>query len=173
MLWISKNTGKRCYLFPLLSSNIIALLSSQWHIYFVCFDYFRSSQNFSVMSRQVLLGWPSFKQGLTCLAQGHNAVTLQSATLCLESSTEPLSSLSQRHSFKLKCDLGFESKTACLDLIRVGLAGGGKEGLTNGSWHLVCKVSSFILAPWKLLITECSKWGFLKFLSQNAANEVS
>ena len=60
-------------------------------------------------------------------------MTLQSATLCLESSTEPLSSLSQRHSFKLKCDLGFESKTACLDLIRVGLAGGGKEGLTNGS----------------------------------------
>ena len=32
--------------------------------------------NLSVMYKQVFLGWTSTKQGLMCLAQGHNAVTL-------------------------------------------------------------------------------------------------
>ena len=49
---------------------------------------------FSVMSRQVFLGWTSTKQGLMCLAQGHNTVPpvrLEPQTLDLKSSTLPLS----------------------------------------------------------------------------------
>ena len=44
--------------------------------YFVWFATLHPSQQFSVMSGQVFLGWTSTKQRLMCLAQGHNAVTL-------------------------------------------------------------------------------------------------
>ena len=51
--------------------------------------------NLSVMSGLILLGWTSSKQGLMCLAQGHNAVMpvrLEPATLqsrVKHSTTEP------------------------------------------------------------------------------------
>ena len=50
--------------------------------------------SFSVMSGRFFLGRTSTKQGIMCLAQGHNAVTpvrLEPATLRLETSTLPLS----------------------------------------------------------------------------------
>ena len=62
--------------------------------------------NFSVMSGRVFLGWTSTKQGLICLAQGHNTVMLvrlQPAALrsrVKHSTTEPL------HSQKIHCYLG-------------------------------------------------------------------
>ena len=55
--------------------------------------------NFSVMSGQVFLGCTSTKQGLLCLAQGHNAVMpvrLETATprpRVKRSTTEPLHSI--------------------------------------------------------------------------------
>ena len=57
--------------------------------------------NFSVMSGRVFLGLTSTKQGLMCLAQGHNAVTAvrlkpaSSLSQVKHSTTEPLQSLSQ------------------------------------------------------------------------------
>ena len=55
--------------------------------------------NLSVTSERVFLGWTSTKQGLMCLAQGHNAVTpvrLEPTALrssVKNSTTEPLRSL--------------------------------------------------------------------------------
>ena len=55
--------------------------------------------NFSTMSGRVFLGWTSYKQGLMCLAQGHNTVTpvmLEPAPpqpRVKHSTTEPLCSL--------------------------------------------------------------------------------
>ena len=50
--------------------------------------------NFSVicMSGQVFLSWTSTKQGLMCLAQGHNTVTLARLEISCHSTTEPLRS---------------------------------------------------------------------------------
>ena len=42
---------------------------------FVCLILYVPVNNLSVTSGQVYLGWTSTKQGLMCLAQGHNAVT--------------------------------------------------------------------------------------------------
>ena len=56
-------------------------------------------KNLSVMLGRVFLGWISTKQGLICLAQGHNVVTtvgLEPAavrSLVKHSTTEPLRSL--------------------------------------------------------------------------------
>ena len=50
--------------------------------------------NFSVMLGWVFLGWTSTKQGLMCLAQGHNTLTpvrLNPRHFCLQSSALPLS----------------------------------------------------------------------------------
>ena len=61
---------------------------------FVWFDSLRPSQQFLVIQGQVFLCWISSKQGLMCLAQGHNVVTrvrLEPITLYLESSPLPLS----------------------------------------------------------------------------------
>ena len=58
------------------------------------FEFYVPVNNFSVMSGRVFLGWTRTKQGLMCLPQGHNAVTLmrlEPATLGLESSTLLLS----------------------------------------------------------------------------------
>ena len=65
--------------------------------------------NFSVMSGSVFLGWTSTKQGLVCLAQGHNALTpvrLEPAalpSLVKHYTTEPLCSLVEsRHNLLWK-----------------------------------------------------------------------
>ena len=47
-----------------------------WHNFFDLILYVPIN-NFSVMSVQVFLGWNSTKQGLMCLAQWHNAVSLK------------------------------------------------------------------------------------------------
>ena len=56
---------------------LIPFFTLSWLCYlFVWFDFYVAVNNFSVMSRRVFLGWTSTKQGLMCLAQGHNTVML-------------------------------------------------------------------------------------------------
>ena len=60
-------------LFPLRIAQREVIVSFK---YGFVFDSLRPSNNFSVMSRRVFLGWTSTKQRIKCLAQGHNAVPL-------------------------------------------------------------------------------------------------
>ena len=68
--------------------------------------------NFSVVSGQVFLGLTSTKQGLMCLAQGHNAVTpvrLEPATprsRDMHSTTEPLHSLEKKRKKRMSSIIG-------------------------------------------------------------------
>ena len=67
-------------------------------IYFCLLDLtlYVPVNDFSDMSWRVFLGWTSTKQGLMCLAKGHNSVTLvrlEPTTPWVESSTLPQSSL--------------------------------------------------------------------------------
>ena len=79
--------------------NIYSTVNNLSKVFSVCFCFFYlilyvSANKFSVMSGWVFLVWTSTKQGLMCLAQGHNAVTqvrLEPATPRFESSTLPLS----------------------------------------------------------------------------------
>ena len=65
---------------------------------FVFFDFLCLINNLSVIKERVFLGWTSTKLGLTCLAQGHNAVTpvrlepTASWSRVKHSTTEPLHS---------------------------------------------------------------------------------
>ena len=67
--------------------------------------------NFSVMPGRVFLGWTSNKQGIKCLAQGHNAGTplrLQPATpwsRVKNSTTDPLCSLASGVNLVQQSDL--------------------------------------------------------------------
>ena len=66
---------------------------------FVWFDSLRPIQQFFSYAGRIFLGWTSTKQGIMCLAQGHNAVhpvRLEPATPWFgdkHSTTEPLRSL--------------------------------------------------------------------------------
>ena len=63
--------------------------------FFFLFDSLRPINNLSVKQGQVFLGIASTKQGLMCLAQGHNAVRLKPLALWSQvkhSTTEPLGS---------------------------------------------------------------------------------
>ena len=50
-------------------------LASSLYALFVWFDSLHPSQQSFIYVGQVFLGWTSTKQGLMCLAQGHNKVT--------------------------------------------------------------------------------------------------
>ena len=82
--------------------------------------------NFSVMSIWVFLGWTSTKQGLICLAQGHNTVTpvrLEPRTLrsrVNHSTTEPLCSQKNTASFNTKAHLFLFHKPWCESTKTIG-----------------------------------------------------
>ena len=100
------NTGATVFL--LLTLVILNLIQEKiehyahhmrfWYL-FVCVDSLCLSQQFSVMSGQICLGWPSTKQRITFLAQKHNAVPLvrleptTPQSRVKHSITEPLCSL--------------------------------------------------------------------------------
>ena len=68
-------------------------------IFYLLFDSLHPIIDLSVIKGRVFLGWTSTKLGLTCLAQGHNTVTLVRLALAApwsqvkHSTTEPLRSL--------------------------------------------------------------------------------
>ena len=81
--------------------NQLKRIHTVFFLFFVYLIWFSTSQStiFSVMSGRVFLGWTSTKQGLMCLAQGHNTLTpvrLEPAILqspVKHSTTKPLGSL--------------------------------------------------------------------------------
>ena len=65
------------YMYKCLKTNNTQPYSSPWALFVCLFDLilYVPVNYFSVMSGRVFLGWTSTKQGLMCLAQGHNTVT--------------------------------------------------------------------------------------------------
>ena len=92
---------------------------------FVWFDSLRPSQQFSVMSGQVFLGWISTKQGLMCLAQGHNVVMplrLEPAipwSRVKHSTTEPLRSQTSVCNY-IYYSSTYETRILHVNLIKLG-----------------------------------------------------
>ena len=55
--------------------TLFFMVNLRYHCLFVWLILYVPVNNLSVMSRRVFQGWTSTKQGLMCLAPGHNAVT--------------------------------------------------------------------------------------------------